>query len=53
VSAAPELLLLSAELLQHPQSFATRHKPLFSQLIMPVQQHMHELSAEQLTQVWL
>eukprot|EP00775_Hariotina_reticulata_P006196 gene6196-6432_t len=40
----------AGQVLQHPQSFATRHKPLFSQLIMPVQRHMHELSSEQLTQ---
>jgi hypothetical protein len=47
----PQLLLLVSDLLQQPPAFGARHKALLQQLLQPLQEHLAELSAEQLTQV--
>jgi hypothetical protein len=46
-----QLLLLVSDLLEQPPAFGARHKALLQQLLQPLQEHLAELSAEQLTQV--
>jgi hypothetical protein len=40
-----------SDLLETPPAFGARHKALLQALLQPLQEHLAELSAEQLTQV--
>jgi hypothetical protein len=50
-ACTPQLLLLVSDLLETPPAFGARHKALLQALLQPLQEHLAELSAEQLTQV--
>jgi hypothetical protein len=40
-----------SDLLEQPPAFGARHKALLLQLLQPLQEHLAELTAEQLIQV--